>query len=393
MKEEVTSKKEDSSPNTSSSHIPTTPRGSSSTSDSKHKSSKDKKKEKEEKEKEKPTFESENVHEQKSGEISNLNNGTPAKPKKPRHKIWGRNKKEDINDLKDWNLSPDELKEISSSSSTNPKKLKHRSSFEKREKKIHSDIEEKEKELDVAYQEIKRLIDSLVNSIHDSQPKGDVVDISNAIGVLVAKTGDIKRDLCDMYEKEQDFHSVPISDNEEDDDADSIDAESFAFYELNHIKIHSSKSDGSHMHHHTESNSVNHNNNNSSSSSTTSKAIRKEGFLSKKNGLRNKWSLRLFVLENHELKWFDKESLLKTPRKPKGRYDLWKSSVLLKLDDQSNESSTRFYIQSGGKTMNLQAKNEDEKKQWIDSILQSIESAVAIHGYSSPTQQKHSSKS
>jgi len=215
---------------------------------------------------------------------------------------------------------------------------------------------------------------------------------------LSKKSADLKQELCELYE----FEINSAYQEDEDDDASSIDEESFGFYETNHLKIHSKITNNNNnikSSNLLQVNEIQINNSHSNSNSNSSHSsvdnhpnINKKGYLSKKNGVRNKWTDRYFVVEGgNELRWFDnEENFMKSPKKPKGKIDLQKARIHFGSQPSSQEASpnlnypnstssslntnsttdqqTKLFIQSAGKNLILDAKNEDELNQWLNVL-------------------------
>jgi len=244
----------------------------------------------------------------------------------------------------------------------------------------------------MTYVEIKNVLQSLVESIFLYEDRDEIVKLSQTAGDFIKKSADLKQELCELYELE--IHAS--LQDEETDDASSIDEESFAFYELSHQKIQSKNTkerknptlsqanSADDTPPPTNSTSTSHSQTYSIDSPRTSPQSKK-GYLSKKNPLRNKWTDRYFVVEGgSELRWFESEELfLKSPKKPKGKIDLHKAKIHAGSQPSSHEGSpnpssqisppnfelaTKLFIQSQGKNLTLDAKNESELQEWLEVL-------------------------
>jgi len=244
-------------------------------------------------------------------------------------------------------------------------------------KKQVKHIDKKEQDLDDTYANIRKNIPLLMESVNSGN-RSAIIAFAKEIGSSIARTSDIKQDLCTYYEQEQDVSS------EVNSMKDEVSIGEYSFEEVEKAmeqhRKHSGPENG-------KSNDLDKEtpdekedkqkeavkggrkkhegkDNKRSPKSSTKPSVQghKHGYLSKKGTLT--WKKRYFVLNgNSELKWYVDEETSKVSKKAKGTIDLQRAKL---ADD--HESPTRFIIQSGSKTFTMETKDGVDKKEWIAAL-------------------------
>eukprot|EP01114_Cavostelium_apophysatum_P001994 TRINITY_DN11745_c0_g1_i3.p1 TRINITY_DN11745_c0_g1~~TRINITY_DN11745_c0_g1_i3.p1 ORF type:complete len:258 (+),score=50.07 TRINITY_DN11745_c0_g1_i3:184-957(+) len=229
---------------------------------------------------------------------------------------------------------------------------------EKMEKRVKNqlEIDGKEQELERTYDNIKQVLDSLIEAIHSSEDQDLIAQLATRAGKSVEKTAEIKQNLCDLYEQEDAAYFSLHDDNE------SVDEDSFASYETHYKQLKQIMTP------------------NQEEGDTQIKPSGKSGYLSKKSRLINRWTNLYFVLEGSEMVWYsDEDSFRKVPGKPKGRIDLNRAKLLEDATSprssprSSSDHSRRFCVQGGGRSFLLEAKSEQERRDWVELIVTTVE--------------------
>jgi len=253
--------------------------------------------------------------------------------------------------------------------------------------KDHADLEKKERELDMSYSDIHSKLEALIVAVMNYEDNQAVINLTNAIGTGVVQAEKKRKDLFLFFDHE-DKHLEHLLDDKH----------------LN--QMYKDVREKKHHHHHrgkeetkakrasigdraiSPSKSDERNRSGEKFKANGAENIKKQGSLIKKNGMRNKWSKRYFVIEGIEMRYYESEEQ-KIAMRPKAIIPLTKAKIVTVIDGK--ESPTRFQLNYGdGKSILLESKDEQEKKEWVAVIATIIETAPVQHKV---TKNSNSSKS